>query len=316
MRIPTIPRQSDTRSRARPTLRVRDNGAEAIEARISDENKLQPPSQAGARDVSMTTEHKRALVLTLGLGIVALAWVVVAAEVVPPLVERAYRGERLAVLTELFAGHRSRYDLFDRFWLRYNWTLLALLVVMGLALIAATIPEVQRYIDARAGRAPPLQVTLLLRATRARFLRIFIGFLVAASLLSIGTGVEVWPFSPYPMYADIQGPTTSQSRVVVVTEQGESDPRHGRWLAPVDAVRLGVALERLRRREDRAAGFRSVADFVLERYNSLRHRPMPANAAIGVRIYRATWVLEPWARNRNHPDTLTMMFEWKQPHGR
>jgi hypothetical protein len=261
----------------------------------------------------MTTEHKRALVLTLGLGAVALAWVVLAAEVVPPLVERAHRGEGLTVLTELFAGQHGRYDRFDRLWLRYNWTLLAILVVIGLVLIASTIAEVQRYIDARAGHAPPLQVTLLLGAKRARFLRIFIGFLVGGSLLSIGTGVEVWPFSPYPMYQGTQEPTTSQARVVIVTEQGESDLRHSRWLAPFDPVRLRAALERLNQRKDRAAALRSVAAFALERYNSLRHRPMPANAAIGVRIYRAKWVLEPWARNRNHPDTLILMFGWKQP---
>ena len=264
----------------------------------------------------MTTAHKRAVVLTLGLGTLALGWVVLASEVVPPLVERAYRGERLAVLTDLFARHDRRYGLFDRFWLRYNWTLLAMAVVIGLALIAATLPEVQRYIDARAGRAPPLQVTLLLGVKRERFLRIFIGLLVGGSLLSIGTGVEVWPFSPYPMYRGIQEPTTSQARVVVVTEQGESDLRYGRWLAPLDPVRLAVALERLKSREDRPAALRSVAAFALERYNSLRHRPMPANEAIGVRIYRAKWVLEPWARNRHHPDTLTMMFEWKRPDAR
>jgi hypothetical protein len=262
----------------------------------------------------MTREHKRALVLTLGLATGALCWAVVATKVVPPLVERAHLGEGPPVLADLFAGHDRRYALFLQLWFSYNWTLLALLGVIGLALIATTIPEVQRYIDARAGRASKLHVALLLGAKRARFVRIFIGFLIGGLLFSIGTGVEVWPFSPYPMYSNVQGPTTSQSRVVIVTEKGEVDLRFERWLAPLDPARLTKALERLRQRDDGGTALRAVAAFALQRYDSLRSGGEPAaSAAIGVRIYQAKWVLEPWARNRNRPDTITMMLEWNKP---
>ncbi|MDP9131948.1 MAG: hypothetical protein M3M98_02285, partial [Nitrospirota bacterium] len=226
----------------------------------------------------------------------------------------AYLGEGPTVLTGLFAGQHRRYALFLQLWLSYNWTLLAILVVIGLTLIATTVPEVQRYIDAQTGRAPTPQVALLLGAKRARFVRMFIGFLVGGSLLSIGTGVEVWPFSPYPMYQTIQGPTASQSRVAIVTEKGEVDLLFGRWLAPLDPIRLDKALDRLRQRDDRGTALRAVATFALQRYDSLRSGgEAAASAAIGVRIYQAKWVLEPWARNRNRPDTITMMLEWKKP---
>ena len=262
----------------------------------------------------MTREHRRALLLTLGLVAGVLCWVVVAVNVVPSFVERAYLGEGPTVLTDHFAGDDRRHAVFFRVWFRYNLVLIGLVVVLGLALIATTLPEVQRSIDARAGPAPRLQLPLLVGANRARFVQLFIGFLIGGSLLSIGTAVELWPFSDYPMYRYIQGPTVSQSRIAIVTEKGEVDLRSRRFLAPLDISRLHWALERLSRRKDSEPALREVGDFALQRYDSLRQGGMSAaSEAIGLRIYRATWVLEPWARNRNRPDTITMMLEWKKP---
>jgi hypothetical protein len=262
----------------------------------------------------MTREHKRALLLTLGLAAGVLCWVVVAVNVVPSLVERAYLGEGPTLLTDRFAGDDRRHAVFFRVWFRYNLVLVGLMVVLGLALIATTLPQVQRSIDARVGPAPRLQLPRLLGAGRARFVQLFIGCLIGGSLFSIGTAVELWPFSDYPMYRYIQGPTVSQSRIAIITENGEVDLRSRRWLAPLDISRLSAALGELSRRKADEPALREVGDFALQRYDSLRQAGMSAGSeAIGVRIYRATWVLEPWARNRNRPDTITMMLEWKKP---
>lgn len=265
----------------------------------------------------MTREHRRALLLTLGLAAGIFCWVVLAVNVVPALVERAYLGEGPSILTERFEGDDRRHAFFFTVWLRYNLFLIGILGGVCLALIATTLPEVQRAIDARVGPAPRLRLPLLLGANRARFVQLFIVFLICGSLFSIGTAIELWPFSDYPMYRYIQGPTVSQSRIAIVTERGEVDLRSRRLLAPLDVSRLHWALERLSRRKDREPALKEVGDFALQRYDSLRQGETAAGTeAVGLRIYRATWVLEPWARNRDRPDTITMMFEWKKPDGR
>jgi hypothetical protein len=239
--------------------------------------------------------------------IVAASWIAVYL-VLPGIVQR-HPAEVLGALG--FTGPRSSYDTFIRMWPRFHLMALGIVLLLGLALWLSTQVWVQRWIDRRVGSAIPVNPDSEMGGRRTIVVGLVITILVGVQFASDITSLEVWPFSPHAMYSTIQGPTLAKTRIVVTTATGEVLIRDTSWLAPFDPMRLDVALDRLRRRADGGAAAGAAAQFALERYNINRTRRQDTlPPADGVKVYRATWILDPQGRNRDHPDSLELVYAW------
>ncbi len=118
-----------------------------------------------------------------------------------------------------------------------------------------------------------------------------IAVVAGVSLACIATDREYWPFSPYPMFAELV-PTQPYAEVVLVgvrREDGaEFSLRPHKYIRPFDWSRQRVALEQLLERPDGGAAVaRALADCA-RRYEVRRVRHHgPALSAI--RVYRLEW---------------------------
>src|SRR5215217_7176282 len=93
--------------------------------------------------------------------------------------------------------------------------------------------------------------TKILGMSKARFLvaNAIIVLLVINSLLDIVIDKEHWPFSPYPMYSEMEREySLSSTRLYGVTQE---QPHHEiplydfSYIQPFDQIRLATALDRL-----------------------------------------------------------------------
>jgi len=129
-----------------------------------------------------------------------------------------------------------------------------------------------------------------MRGIRGAIVNATIAAMLVGSIGAIVTGREMWPFSPYPMYAGIQGPTTTERVLVGITADGEI-PVPAKWIHPFDGPRLAAVLARAAgtdaSRRDR------ILRAALDRYEALRadgaHDGPPIT---GLRLYALTWTLD------------------------
>jgi hypothetical protein len=143
---------------------------------------------------------------------------------------------------------------------------------------------------------------------------------VGGSCFDIVTAREHWPFSPYRMYAMVlRQPSLTALRLFGVTDRvppGEIALSETRYTEPLNAIRLHHAFTRMNvLDEGQPHGQRLAAalNACLERYEALRqagrHEGPPLQ---GMRLYRLTWKLEPWARNADRPDEKALLLEVKR----
>jgi hypothetical protein len=145
-----------------------------------------------------------------------------------------------------------------------------------------------------------------------------IAAVIGGHLLAILSGRECWPFSNYPMYSGrARDYTLSMLRLFGVAD--EEAPREvplltGEYLWPFDSSRLRAVLGRLDSEADREARLGGALSDVLRRYEARRvesrHDGPPLR---GIRLYRLSWRLDAWARNRDRPDPRALLFELVRP---
>jgi hypothetical protein len=144
-----------------------------------------------------------------------------------------------------------------------------------------------------------------------------IAAIIGGSLFDVGTGREHWPFSPYKMYdRALQEPYTTTLRLFGFT--GGVQPREihlneTRYTEPMNRIRLHHALATMMSVGEAPAGeqrLREALNACLKRYEVLRqagrHHGPPLQ---GIRLYRLTWKLDPWARNAGRPDRKEFLIE-------
>ncbi len=134
-----------------------------------------------------------------------------------------------------------------------------------------------------------------------------IAAVLAGSAAAIVSGRELWPFSPYPMFAGYRsGPTFSGTWLAGVRADGAGEVplRSGRSIEPF-GFRMKTVLRRIAQGPDGAARLeRALAD-VLARYEAGRRAGRHDGPALkGIRLYFAEWDYDPAARNLDRPRSL------------
>jgi hypothetical protein len=248
--------------------------------------------------------------LGIYVGSIALAWTLVAQVLTPRVLGEAHAGRGPRLLSALVAREVEDLDGFLERWAGYSWTVTWLILVFGSALVLSTLPTFQGWLEARHGKAAPLKPSDVLGRRRARLVQGLIGVVLGGSLLSLGTGVEVWPFSPYRMYATIQGPSITVLRLYGITGAGEVDLQEVQDVPPFDRTRFQTALRRLFRSRQGCASMGGVARYAISQYRTLHPSDVQGSGALrGVRLYQVTWRLDHPVLTLT-PDDRTLVCQW------
>jgi hypothetical protein len=141
--------------------------------------------------------------------------------------------------------------------------------------------------------------------------------IVAGSTYDILRDREHWPFSQYPMFANVDRSRGHRTLRLygVVRRTGEEVPLTDfAYLDPFDQCRVSTALARINADRAREERLRAALADVYARYERRRaagrhHGPPLAS----LRLYKLRWVLDPAARNALHPDTRELVYEHR-PH--
>jgi hypothetical protein len=126
---------------------------------------------------------------------------------------------------------------------------------------------------------------------------------------------EIWPFSQWPMYSHIEGPTMTHLVVVGVRRNdsaGAELPLEPKHLAPLDKWRLTAALKTTLKRPTEERAPERALRTIFEHYDRTRevHGGPPI---VGTRLYAITWTLRPNAENRDRPDARELLAEYRLP---
>ncbi len=249
--------------------------------------------------------RRRAARLAAAALVLALVWAAVALLLVPPIIERAYRQESLPALNAIIAG-RSLFPVAHYLTL---WAAIAQRV--GLALLgAAAVPFAlsRQAVDERLERWLPVgPAPALPPPGRRRRVELFIAVTLVGTLGAIVSDVELWPFAPYRMYAEDLRQERIVSMLQVFGVTAAAPPTEVAllkrdYIAPFNQRILAEAFEKLNLDPQGADLLPVALEDCLQRYEKGRragHHDGPALS--GVRLYRVTWELAPWAANLDRP---------------
>jgi hypothetical protein len=247
---------------------------------------------------------------TLALGLV---WVGFSKFAVPLLIESAYRGESWPVFNRMISGQAS-HPLAEYLasWDKLSWNGLFAFFLVGLLIVGIARPEFQAAFWSPTALAHK-DSTGFAPIARRRLLLAYavIAIIVGCSLFDLITDTEHWPFSQYPMYSHTEtSHSLTRIRLFGVTRDGIEIPLYDiRYLQPFDNSRLQAALERAAKKNQLSEAARDC----LIRYEALRRVGRHNGPQLqSVRVYRVHWVLDPWARNIDHPDRKNLLVEVAQ----
>ena len=139
--------------------------------------------------------------------------------------------------------------------------------------------------------------------SRRLFANLIIAAILAGSAAAIVTGLELWPFSPYPMFSAVRrGPTVTSLWLYGVLPGGEEVPLSDRAaFHPFRLAQLEAALARLDL-PGREEGLRDI----LARHETRRHA---GPGLAGLRLYRMTFGIDARAANRDRPLARELLAE-------
>jgi hypothetical protein len=132
-----------------------------------------------------------------------------------------------------------------------------------------------------------------------------LALLVVGQAVAVVRSEEYWPFSPYPMYAELQADRDfSTVRLVAVTNDGRE--------LSLDAAWLRKSLAKISRREDAPFALKNALASYVKKYGWRRPgdpRGSP-NRLRAIRVYEQRWSLQPDASNATtRPDELKLLAE-------
>lgn len=266
----------------------------------------------------MRTKNPNRVSLILVLAIVSLGmvWVVVAKLTVPALIASAYRGESLPIFNRMISGQASHaLAEYLATWDQLAWIILLVFFVIGLVIVGIVHPEFQAAFWAPAETMD--KDSLIAPMARQRVLLIYSlsAIILGGSLFDLITDTEQWPFSQYPMYSAAEkSRSLTVLRLFGVTAekpQVEIPLIQFQYMQPFDSARLQTALQFIyAHRNDQLS--EAVRD-CLVRYEALRRVGLHNGPRLqAIRLYRVYWVLDPWARNIDHPDRKDLLVEVRE----
>ncbi|HZT77138.1 MAG TPA: hypothetical protein VFA27_10800 [Vicinamibacterales bacterium] len=148
--------------------------------------------------------------------------------------------------------------------------------------------------------------------SRLRFVlaHALIATVVGGSLYDIAARMEHWPFSNYPMFAEIHRTDLLRwPRIYGVTRDGTELPIVSyRELWPLDQSRLPIGLRAIYNEPGSSARIHEALRDVLQRYEQRREAGEHSGPAlVGLRLYLVTWEVEPFARNLAAPSRRQLL---------
>ncbi len=139
--------------------------------------------------------------------------------------------------------------------------------------------------------------------TRRRIIlvHIAIAVLIVVHLVCITFGIELWPFSSYPMYSELNRDRTMKVlRVVGVTDDGRE--------VPIDAAWLRKSFNTLSRKDP--AKLEQAMKGYQHAYKNKRPPGVePGPPFAGVRLYEQIWELRAEGTNVDTPDQSRLLVE-------
>jgi hypothetical protein len=159
--------------------------------------------------------------------------------------------------------------------------------------------------------APPPGLT----RQRLWFVHALIAFVIGGHVYDIVLDKENWPFSPYPMFSQVDTRETHETlRIFGITAGGEIPLLSFQSLHPFDQCRLPAALTYIRERESASADLREAVHDVWTRYEARRRSGAHDGPALhGARLYVLRWQLDAYARNAHQPGEREMLIEVRPP---
>lgn len=157
---------------------------------------------------------------------------------------------------------------------------------------------------------------------RKRQIVALICVLLGAHYVAIAARIDHWPLSNYRMFARRQQAEVSSLVLMGVTGQGDEIrlQNHAYW-RPYKSTKLAQCLRGAKaqdaRRAKRAApgqtpqpALPGAVKSLLEHYESLRQTGQHNGPQLaGLRLYQATWRIEPSLSNLEHPDRQELVCE-------
>ena len=142
--------------------------------------------------------------------------------------------------------------------------------------------------------------------SRVRFViaHLLIAAVVGGSFYDIATRMEHWPYSNYPMFAEIHRTNILRwPRIYGVTRDGREVPIVSYpQLWPLDQSRLPIGLRAIVNEPGSSTRVREALRDVLRRYEARRVAGEHGGPSlVGVRLYLVSWQVEPFARNLSAP---------------
>jgi hypothetical protein len=131
------------------------------------------------------------------------------------------------------------------------------------------------------------------------------GLLVGGQGMAVVTGRELWPFSPYPMYAE----QTSGHTFRVIRLVGVSASRPSREIG-LDSAWLRKALAKASRHPHAEKQLRRTVGCYLQKYGWTNPTDKTGPRLKAMRVYELVWRLRPDASNRDTPDQTRLLLEY------
>jgi hypothetical protein len=129
------------------------------------------------------------------------------------------------------------------------------------------------------------------------------------SLVCIALDVDLWPWSNYPMYREVQGNQLRYRQAFAVLQDGSEVQFTNEQARPYAATRLNQVLRRFAKRPD---GEKRMARVLAQLTSQARSRGS-TDQVIGARAYEMRWTLKRGARNRDRPDRRELLAEFLLP---
>jgi hypothetical protein len=242
----------------------------------------------------------------LAAGIFLVCWLVVSEILVPRLPVPAYQA--VGPGRSQLVGPLASRETFLEYWRSYSRTVTGLLIVAGAVAMLASSGGFQEYVRRRQGLEPEPEVRLA--RPRRVLAHGLITFILTGSAFATLTGLELWPFSPYKMYSQLQSGSASRWRLFGSWSGGEIDLSLVPGLTPFDPNRFHWAMQGMR---GHGASLDDVGRYIWQRYEGARADGSVNGPTLrAIRLYRLAWAADT-PTLREQPDTAQLVYEWSVP---
>ena len=150
--------------------------------------------------------------------------------------------------------------------------------------------------------------------SRARLVlvHVLIALVLGGSAYDILTRQEHWPWSNYPMFAQVhRAPVLNWYRLYGVDDQNREIPLlNPAYLWPLDQSRLSIGLKAIAQQNGSAPRLRNAVANALDRYDQRRRTGAHDGPRLyGMRLYFVQWNVVPYAANFDDPSSRTLVAE-------